>query len=149
MYVTMLDISKAFDKVNHSKLFGKLIDRGFPTCNVRIYRYSTQTFMNGWCQAFSSLFTVSNGITQGGVISPLFNVYMDDLRINLTKLQIGYLYAGTLINHLMYTDDLCIFSHSVAGLRKPTYCCAKYGELFNSTYNVNRSYYMVNNKIGT
>ena len=27
MYVTMLDASKAFDKVNHSKLFTKLIDR--------------------------------------------------------------------------------------------------------------------------
>ena len=25
-YVTMLDVSTAFDKVNHSKLFGKLID---------------------------------------------------------------------------------------------------------------------------
>ena len=35
MYVTMLDASKAFDKVNHSKLFGKLIDRGCPAFIVR------------------------------------------------------------------------------------------------------------------
>ena len=46
---------------------------------------------------------------------------MDDLSVNLNKLQIGCLCAGTLINHLMYADDLCIFSPSVAGLRKFTY----------------------------
>ena len=66
---------------------------------------------------------------------------MDDLNVNLNKLQIGCLYAGTLINHLMYADDL--FSPSVAGLRKLTDCCAKYGELFNITYNAKNSFCMV------
>ena len=71
----------------------------------------------------------------------LFNVYMDDLSVNLNKLHIGCLYAGTLINH--YADDLYIFSPSVAGLRKLTDCCAKYGELFNITYNGKMSFCMV------
>ena len=43
----------------------------------------------------------------------------------------------------MYADDLCIFSPSVAGLRKLTDCCAKYGELFNITYNAKKSFCMV------
>ena len=68
---------------------------------------------------------------------------MDDLSVNLSKLQIGCLYAGTLINHLMYADDLCICSPSVAGLRKNIDCCAKYGELFNITYNAKKSFCMV------
>ena len=71
---------------------------------------------------------------------------MDDLSVNLNKLHIGCLYAGTLINHLMYADDLCIFSPSVAGLRKLTDCCAKYGELFNNciiTYNAKQLFCMV------
>ena len=68
----------------------------------------------------------------------LFNVYMDDLSVNLNKLQIGCRYAGTLINH--YADDLCIFSPSVTGLRKLTDCCAKYGELFNITYHAKKSF---------
>ena len=68
---------------------------------------------------------------------------MDDLSVNLNKLQIGCLYAGTIINHLMYADDLCIFSPSVAGLRKLTDFCAKYGELFNITYNAKKSFCMV------
>ena len=77
----------------------------------------------------------------------LFNVYMDDLSVNLNKLHIGCLYAGTLINHLMYADDFYIFSPSVAGLRKLTDCCDKYGELFNITYNAKMSFCIViNNK---
>ena len=46
MYVTMLDASKVFEKVNHSKLFTKLIDWGSPsfTASILYYWYSTQTF---------------------------------------------------------------------------------------------------------
>ena len=43
----------------------------------------------------------------------------------------------------MYADDLCIFSPSVSGLRKLMHCCEKYGDIFNITYNVNKSYCMV------
>ena len=68
MYVTMLDASKAFDKVNHSKL----IDRGCPSFIVPIfyYWYRTQKFIVGWCCSFSEFFTVSNGVKQGGILSP-------------------------------------------------------------------------------
>ena len=146
MYVTMLDASKAFDRVNHSKLFCKLIDRGCPAFIVRIlyYWYSTQKFTIRWCHGLSKKITVCNGVKQGGILSPhLFNVYMDDLSVILNKLQIGCIYAGTIINHLMYADDLCIFSPSVSGLRKLTNCCEKYGDIFNITYNVNKSYCVV------
>ena len=42
MYVTMLDASKAFDNVNQSKLFTKLIDRGCPSFIVRIFITGTE-----------------------------------------------------------------------------------------------------------
>ena len=67
------------------------------------------------------MFTVSNGVKQGGIFSPhLFNVYMDDLCVNLNKLQIDCLYVGTIMNHMMYVDDLCIFSPSISKLRNLT-----------------------------
>ena len=65
---------------------------------------------------------------------------MNDLNENINKLLIGCLYADTLINHFMYADDICIFSLSVAVLRKLTDCSTKYGELFNITYNINKYY---------
>ena len=114
MYVTTLDASNAFDKINHSKLFTKLIERGCPSFIVRIlyYWYSTQKFTIIWCCSFSEFVTVSNGVKQGGILSPyLFNVYMDDLSVNLNKLQICCLYAGTIMSHMMYADDLFFTFH--------------------------------------
>ena len=51
--------------------------------------------------------------------------------------------AAFLINHLMYADDLCILSPSVAGFRKLTDCCSKYGELLNITHSAKKSFCMV------
>ena len=47
------------------------------------------------------------------------------------------------MNHMMNADDLCVFSPSVAGLRKLTDCCAEYGYRFDITYNANKSFCMV------
>ena len=78
---SMLDASKAFDKVNHNKrqinhnkLFGQLIDRGYPAFIVCIlyHWYGSQQFTIRSCQGFSSFFTVSNGVKQGGILSPSF-----------------------------------------------------------------------------
>ena len=68
---------------------------------------------------------------------------MDDLIVNLNKLQIGCLYASTIISHMMYDNDLCVFSPSVSGLKKLTDYCAEYGNMFDITYNANKSYCMV------
>ena len=54
-------------------------------------------------------FTVSNGVRQGGVLSPLcFNLYMNDLSVRLNSAPIGCCFAGIVLNHLMYADDLVV-----------------------------------------
>ena len=62
---------------------------------------------------------------------------MDELSVNLNKQQIG-----TKTNHMMYADDLCIFSPSASGLRKIT----EYGNMFDITYNANKSCSIIDNK---
>ena len=76
-----LHASKAFDRVKHSILFQKLIDRGVPGYIVRlliyIYWYSSQTMCIRWSGKLSEHFGVTNGIRQGGILSPhLFNIYI-------------------------------------------------------------------------
>ena len=67
---------------------------------------------------------------------------MDDLSENLNKLQIEYLYASTIENHMTYDDDICICSPSVSGLMKFTDFCAEYGSMFDITHNANKAYCM-------
>ena len=79
IFTCFLDASKAFDRVKHSILFQKLIDRGVPGpgYNVRllIYWYSNQTMTIimciRWSGKLSEHFGVTNRVRQGGVLSYL------------------------------------------------------------------------------
>ena len=72
VYVCFLDASKAFNRINHWTLFSKLIDRNVNHIYVRIlmYWYCNQMFCVKWVTTFSEYFTVSNGVRQGGIMSP-------------------------------------------------------------------------------
>ena len=76
VFVTFLDASKAFDRLDHWLRYEKLIYRKVPLFIVRllIVWYSLQRMHIGWGNTFSTSFCVSNGVKQGGIISPvLFN----------------------------------------------------------------------------
>ena len=101
-----LDASKAYDRVNHWTLFKKLLKGGISVIIVRIllFWYSKQEICIKWRNETSSCFTISNGVRQGGILSPvLFSIYMDDLSVLLSRSGIG-----------CHIDDLCI-NHVLCG----------------------------------
>ena len=103
VFLCSLDASKAFDRVNHLKLFSILLQRNVPLYIVRILAvwYTTQQLCVRWGTIFSTPFFVTNGVRQGGILSPrLFNLYLDDLSKSLMNCKIGCTVAGTLIHHL-------------------------------------------------
>ena len=75
--------------------------------------------LDGGHAALSDNFLITNGVRQGGILSPLFfNVYMDCLSESLCNTQTGCKVGGVMINHLMYADDLVIISPSAKGLQR-------------------------------
>ena len=112
VFVTFLDASKAFDRIDHWRLFTKLIDKHVPLFVIKllVFWYSHQQMNIRWGNTVSSLFHVTNGVKQEGIISPvLFNVYMDDLSTSLNNSVIGGHIGEKTINHLCYADDIIMF----------------------------------------
>ena len=59
-------------------------------------------------------------------MSPLlFNVYVD--RLSGNQLEIGCLFNGNVINHLMYADDIVLLAPSVKGLQSLINVCHRLG----------------------
>ncbi len=140
-----IDASKAFDQVTHAKLFFKMRQRGVPEYMVRIlvYWYGHQLMRVKWGNKVSAPFRVSNGVRQRGILSPiLFNLYMDELSEWLNICKTGCMIGNTLVNHIMYADDLVVFSPSSAGLQQLLTLCSDYGLEHDILYNPDKSVVM-------
>ena len=146
VYSCFLDASKAFDRVNHSILFEKLAKRGIPAYirRILIFWYQHQKMCVKWGSLTSDLFSVSNGVRQGSILSPhFFNVYVDDLSTQLNKLKIGCLLGDFIINHLLYADDIVLISPSSVGLKKLLSVCEKFGDDNDMLFNASKSAIML------
>ena len=94
--------------------------------------------------AYSAKCKVTNGVRQGGILSPyLFNVYVDELSEELNKCNVGCNLNGLLINHIMYADDLVLISPSSARLSQVLRECEKFGTRHDVKYNAKKSAVMI------
>ena len=134
-----LDASKAFDLVDHSLLFQKLIDHGLPPVIVRFLSswYSSQLMRVRWHHSLSNSFSVSNGVRQGGVLSPiLFSVYLDGLLQQLSDSGVGCFWGHLFAGAVCYADDIVLLAPCPSALRILLSICSSYatshGLLFNT-----------------
>ena len=119
--ICIKDANKAFNRVSHCRLFKNPLDRGVPVFIVRLLstRYSIHILVVKWSNVTSNLFKVSNGLRQGRILPlSLFNLYMDQLSLNLTQFGVGCKCNTTIVNHLFYADDRVLMASSPAALQK-------------------------------
>ena len=142
VYVLLLDASKAFDKVSFDVLFNLLLARNVcpRIINVLYYMYTHQTCYVKWNNEYSSSFSVSNGVKQGGVISPLlFSIYIDNLFNELKELGLGCYVGATYAGAFGYADDIALISPSIYSLKKMIRICESYAAKYYITFNPSKS----------
>ena len=108
---------KAFDCVDHNKLWKILKEMGIPdhlTCLLRtLYAGQEATVMTG--HGTTDWFQIGEGVRQGCILSPcLFNFYAEYILRNagLDEAQAGIKIAGRNINNLRYVDDTTLMAES-------------------------------------
>ena len=114
IYFCFIDYVKAFDYVDHNKLWKILEEMGIPnhlTCLLRnLYAGQEATVRTG--HGTTDWFQIGKGICQGWPC--LFNLYAEYIMGNtgLDEAQTGIKTAGRNINNLRYADDTTFMAES-------------------------------------
>ena len=122
VYFCFIDYAKAFDCVDHNKLWKILREMGIPdhlTCLLRnLYAGQEATVRTG--HGRTDLFQVGKGVGQGCILSPcLFKCYAEYIMRNagLDEAQAGIRIARRNISHLRYADDTILMAESEEELK--------------------------------
>uniref|UniRef100_A0A4W2DAL6 RNA-directed DNA polymerase n=1 Tax=Bos indicus x Bos taurus TaxID=30522 RepID=A0A4W2DAL6_BOBOX len=121
IYFCFIDYAKAFDCVDHNKLWEILKEMGIPEhliCLLRnLYAGQEATVRTGHG---TDWFQIGKGVRQGSVLSPcLFNLYAEYIKRNagLEETQAGIKIAGRNINSLRNADDTTLMAESEEELK--------------------------------
>ena len=122
IYFCFIDYAKAFNCVDHNKLWKILKEMGIPdhlTCLLRnLYAGQEATVRTG--HGKRDWFQIGKGIRQGYVLSPcLFNSYAEFIMRNagLEEAQAGIKIAGRNINKLRHADGTTLIAESEEELK--------------------------------
>ena len=117
-----IDYAKAFDCVDHNKLWKNLKEMGVPdhlTCFLRnLYAGQEATVRTG--HGTTSWFQIGKGVHQGCILSPCqFNLCAEYIMqsARLDEAQAGIKIARRNINNLRYADDTTLMAESEEELK--------------------------------
>ena len=122
MSFCFIDYAKAFDYVDHNKLWEILKEIGIPDHLTYLLRtlYAGQEATVRTGHGTTDWLQIGKGIRQGCILSPcLFNSYAEYIMRNagLEEAQAGIKIAGRSINNLKYADDTTLMAESEEELK--------------------------------
>ena len=137
VFSCFMDMKKAFDMVKHSLLFQKLIHKNLSPIFVRLpmKMYMSQVASVRWEKKLSSIFSVTNGVKQGAVLSSiLFYIYIDELIIRLRRNK-----SGNFVGVIVYADDIVLLSPTLDGLQEMIKTCSDYTTQHNLSFSTHNN----------
>ena len=117
-----IDYAKAFDSVDHNKLWKILKGMGIPEhlicLLINLYAGQEATVRTG--HGTTDWFQIGKGVRQGCILSPcLLNLYAEHIMRNagLEEAQAGIKISGRNINNIRYADDTTLMAESEEELK--------------------------------
>jgi len=111
--ICAINVSKAFDRVNHHGLLIKLTNRFIQNELLMLL----ESWLSGcyacvkWANIWSCVFSIEFGVRQGSVLSTfLFSIYVDDLAKSCSS------FIGSFI--VLYANDILLLASTVSQLQK-------------------------------
>ena len=154
IYFCFIDYAKAFDCVDHNKLWKILKEMGIPdhlTCLLRnLYAGQEATVRTG--HGTTDWFQIGKAVRQGCILSPcLFNLYVDYIMRNagLDEAQTGIKIAGRNINNLWYADDPTLKAESEEELKSLLMKVKVESEKFGLKLNIQKTKIMASGPISS
>ena len=121
IYANFIDLSKAFDLVDHSLLLKELVIRKIPAdiINILFFYFRHQKARLKVNANYGEYKKINQGLRQGGIISPfLFKLYIDSAIRHLSSLDIGCRFSMSRVNVIAYADDIVLLANSGSALDK-------------------------------
>ena len=147
-----IDYAKAFDSVDHNKLWKILKEMGISdhlTCLLRnLYAGQEVTVRTG--HGTTDWFQIGKGVHQGWILSSwLFNLYAECIMRNpgLEEAQAGIKIARRNINNLRYTDDTTLMAESEEELKSFLMKVKEEGEKVGLKLNIQKTKIMASGLI--
>ena len=119
VHKAFIDIMKAYDTVDRSVLWSKLLKLGFGNKFISCLKnlYHDDCISTEVCGIKTRPLYQSRGVRQGCSLSPLlFALYIADLGDELSQSPHGFSIGGVVISCLFFADDLVLVSRSAKGL---------------------------------
>ena len=150
IYFCFIDYAKAFDCMEHNKLWKILKEMGIPdhlTCLLRnLYAGQETTVRTG--HGTTDWFQIGKGVRQGCILSPcLFNFYAEYIMGNagLDEAEARIKISGRNISNLRYADDTTLTAESEEELKSLLMKVKEESEKagLNSTFRKLKSWHLV------
>ena len=102
--------------------------------------YTQQKLQVKWNDVTSDQFNVSNGVRQGGIMSPLlFSIYIDDMLLELKNSGIGCVVGNYYCGAFGYADDIILLCPTITGLGHMIKICESYADKHFIKFNGTKS----------
>jgi hypothetical protein len=140
--ICALDISKAFDRVDHFALLQLLMDKLLPNNFIDVLLdWVCKCFVCvRWGDALLSCLQILAGVRHGSILSPSpFAAYMDVIIVVLRQRGLGCKLLESLYGCLLYADGILLLSHSINSVQQMLKVCDEFAIDFDVKFNSSKS----------